>query len=154
MKRFGAFACAAALFGLAAIGPLASPVLAQDDEEGVDLDAVLARMMAGESATQGEELEGLIAKAQKHPLGSEKNPVRVSRPEGQRAYLNHLRCSDGEAPSYRRVGNFGAGIYGNIIDGYQVVCEDSEPAESMVFMDMYHAGHADSEPVPGFTWED
>jgi hypothetical protein len=82
-------------------------------------------------------------------LGSQNNPVRCEMPQGQRAYLSRLRCSDGKPPTYRRTGNFGMGVYGNIIDGYQVRCEGKEPV--MIFMDMYHEGYIEREAVPGFT---
>lgn len=81
-------------------------------------------------------------------LGSQGNPVRCSGPPGERAYLNRLRCSDGKAPKYHRIGSFGKGPYGHILDGYNVKCEEKDPVT--VFMDMYH-DHVEKEPVPGFT---
>ncbi len=112
-------------------------------------DPVLERMLSGQSMTQGAELDAALADASEHPLGSDQNPVRASQPAGQRAYLNRLRCADGSAPSYGRVGNFGIGVYGNIVDGYQVTCAGEEP--KMVVMDMYHPGYVENRPVPGFT---
>lgn len=112
-------------------------------------DPVLSRMLAGQSQTQGAALDAALADASQHPLGSSENPVRAEMPAGQRAYLNRLRCADGSAPSYNRVGNFGVGVYGNIVDGYQVTCAGSEP--KMVVMDMYHQGYVEDRPVPGFT---
>lgn len=112
-------------------------------------DPVLVRMLSGQSQTQGAELDTALADASQHPLGSDRNPVRASRPEGQRAYLDRLRCGDGSAPSNSRVGNFGIGVFGNIVDGYQVTCPGDEP--KMVVMDMYHAGYVENAPVPGFT---
>lgn len=81
-------------------------------------------------------------------LGSEGNPVRCSGPPGERAYLSRLRCSDGKAPKFHRLGSYGAGPYGNILDGYNVKCEEKDAVT--VFMDMYHK-HVEKEPVPGFT---
>jgi hypothetical protein len=81
-------------------------------------------------------------------LGSKENPVRCNLPRGERAYLSRLRCSDGKAPAYHRLGSYGPGPYGNIIDGYSVKCEEKDPVT--VFMDMYH-DHVEKEPVPGFT---
>lgn len=81
-------------------------------------------------------------------LGSQTNPVRCSGPPGERAYLNRLRCSDGKAPAYHRLGSYGKGPYDHILDGYSVKCEEKDPAT--VFMDMYH-DHVEKEPVPGFT---
>lgn len=51
------------------------------------------------------------------PLGSKGNPVRALMPQGQQAYLNRLICPDGKTPSFRRIGNFGVGVYTTIIDG-------------------------------------
>lgn len=111
----------------------------------------LQRMLAGESQVDGAELERRIAAAAAHPLGSQHNPVRAAMPPGQRAYLRRLRCSDGTAPDFDRVGNFGIGVYGNIVDGYRLRCAGAEPAEVTVYMDMYHRGHVEERPVPGFT---
>jgi hypothetical protein len=108
-------------------------------------------MFGGRKAPAGKDLEKLIAEAQAHPLGSKENPVRADMPGGQRAYLNRLRCDDGARPTYNRVGSFGAGVYGRIIDGYEVLCKDSAPEKSMIFMDMYHPGHQEAGAVPGFT---
>lgn len=85
------------------------------------------------------------------PLGSAQNPVRAHMPEGQQAYLRRLRCPDGRAPGFGRMGSFGAGPYGSIIDAYFVSCGGTPPAQSEVYMDMYHAGHVEAAAVPGFT---
>lgn len=114
-------------------------------------DSALERMMRGESAMQGKKLEKAIAKAEQHPLGSRENPVRVTMPVGQRAYLSRQRCSDGKAPEFQRAGNVGPGPYDNIVDLYIVVCKDGEPKRSEVFMDMYHSPHAEQRPLPGFA---
>jgi len=111
----------------------------------------IADMLAGKSATKGKKLDKAIEKAEAHPLGSQENPVRVEMPQGQFAYLSTLRCADGQPPQFNRIGNYGIGVFGNIIDGYDVRCEGSEPAKTTVFMDMYHAGHVETRPVPGFT---
>lgn len=83
------------------------------------------------------------------PLGTKTNPVRCEDPRGERQYLNRLRCSNEKPPQYSRIGSFGVGPYGNIIDGYRVKCEGSD--EATVFMDMYHDGYVEKEAVPGFT---
>lgn len=77
--------------------------------------------------------------------------MRAALPEGQRAYLARLRCADGGAPKSQRVGNFGIGVYGNIVDGYAVDCGDAAPGQVRIFMDMYHPGHVEPRAVPGFT---
>lgn len=118
----------------------ALPAAAQDETD-----------MFGFKVPGGKELAKLIEAAQAHPLGAKENPVRADMPGGQRAYLNRLRCADGKRPTYGRVGSFGAGIYGRIIDGYEVLCEGSTPDKSMIYMDMYHPGHKEPAAVPGFT---
>ena len=82
------------------------------------------------------------------PLGSKGNPVRVHTPNGQRTYLARLICPSGSPPAFRRVGNFGLGVYGTIIDGYDVDCAGTK---SMVYMDMYHPDYIEKRAVPGFT---
>lgn len=133
----------AGLAGLALVA--AAPALAQSESD------MIARMLRGESAMQGKQLEQAIAQAEAHPLGSRENPVRVSRPQGQRAYLARLRCSDGNAPSFNRRGNIGVGVFGNIVDLYDVSCDRAEPAHSEVVMDMYHLGREEDRAVPGFS---
>ncbi|MFM7379084.1 MAG: hypothetical protein ACKO1O_13320 [Erythrobacter sp.] len=123
-------------------GGAALPAAAQDDVE-----------IFGFKVPGGKKLAKLIEKAQAHPLGSKENPVRADMPGGQRAYLNRLRCADGERPAYFRVGNFGIGPYERIIDGYEVTCKDSTPEKVLIFIDMYHPGHNEPVAAPGFTIE-
>ncbi|MFT5330542.1 MAG: hypothetical protein ACI9TB_001060 [Parasphingorhabdus sp.] len=111
----------------------------------------LATMLSGKSMTKGKKLERAIEKASEHPFGSAKNPVRAAMPTGQRAYLSRLRCANGAAPTYFRGGSVGDSPYGNIMDVYNVDCGDAEPGSVEIFMDMYHKGHVESAPVPGFT---
>lgn len=102
----------------------------------------------GMKIPSGKKLEKKIAEAEKHPLGSVKNPIRENMPQGQRAYLDRLRCPGGEKPAATRHGNIGEGVYGSIVDLYIVTCPGAKPVE--VHMDMYHDGPED-RPVPGFT---
>lgn len=111
----------------------------------------LLDMLSGQSAMKGKKLAKAIEKAGAHPLGSQENPVRAAMPEGQRAYLASLRCTDGQPPQFQRIGNFGLGVFGNIVDGYAVRCDGGTPAEAKIFMDMYHRGYVETRPVPGFT---
>ena len=82
------------------------------------------------------------------PLGADTNPVRCDMPRGERAYLQRLRDADGKPPRFHRVGSFGAGPYGNILDGYEVTAGTNT---LMVFMDMYHPGFVETNAIPGFT---
>lgn len=118
-------------------------------KQDAELETAVSRMLAGQSATQGADLDAALAAADQHPLGSEGNPVRASMPVGQRAYLDRLRCGDGSAPAYFRAGNLGPGVFGNIVDSYQVTCPGGQAKQ--VVMDMYHQGYVESRPVPGFT---
>ena len=104
-----------------------------------------------QSGKQKEEEKGKDESAKKvsGALGTKTNPVRCEAPRGERQYLSRLRCSDGKRPEYSRIGSFGVGPYGNILDGYRVKCEGSD--EATVFMDMYHEGYVEKEAVPGFT---
>lgn len=137
----------AALLAAAALSCTAAPAAFARPSDA----KMLERMMAGESALQGKDLERAMRKAEAFPLGGAKNPVRVTMPEGERGYLARLRCADGKPPLYRRDGSTGEGPYGNIMDLYTVTCEGGAPAASEVYMDMYHGGFAEPRPVPGFT---
>lgn len=97
---------------------------------------------------KGKKLRTAIATAQAHPLGSEKNPVRARGPEGERAYLARLRCADGNAPAFERLGSTGFGPYRNILELYTVQCAAAAPLS--VYFDMYHK-HLEPTALPGFT---
>lgn len=130
----------AALLGVA--GCASAPA-----DEGSDLSDLMS-FMGAVSVTDSARIAKTLADK---PLGSAQNPVRADMPAGQHAYLRRLRCADGRAPGFGRMGSFGAGPYGSIIDGYSVSCGGSTPAQSEVYMDMYHAGHVEAAAVPGFT---
>lgn len=102
----------------------------------------------GMAGLEGDELRVAIEQAETHPLGTKENPVRENSPRGEYGYLAKLRCTDGSRPAYHRVGNVGAGIYGNIVDLFEVRCEGQSAVQ--VYMDMYHDG-PEMRPVPGFT---
>ncbi len=96
-------------------------------------------------------LGAALVEAQKHALGTEKNPVRAEMPVGQRAYLDRLRCKNGTPPSYERVGNIGSGAFGSIVDQFDVRCQNSAPLRTIVVMDMYFPGHVEAGAVNGFS---
>ncbi|MFT4954538.1 MAG: hypothetical protein ACI8U3_000909 [Brevundimonas sp.] len=133
----------AAALAFTAAGCAASP--SATDQQMAESFAALI----GGGQVSGAALEERALEASRHPLGSLENPIRVNMPEGQRAYLDSLRCADGTAPAYRRTGSFGPGIYGSIIDGYEVRCAGAEPAT--LIMDMYHPRHVETGTPPGFT---
>jgi hypothetical protein len=101
------------------------------------------------SRVSGEELVSRVATAGTFPLGSRDNPVRVLGPHGQHAFLARLRCPAGDAPAFHRIGSFGAGPYDSIIDGYNVRCAGG--ADAVVYMDMYHPGHDETQAPAGFV---
>lgn len=142
MPRFLKVPAAAVLAGLLVSGCATTSIGGND--------AVLSKMLLGQSQTGGSKLEKAIQEASAHPLGSQKNPVRAAMPPGQRAYLARLKCADLKTPKFHRVGNFGFGVFGNIVDGYEVTCPASTPEKTMVFMDMYHAGYVEDQPIEGF----
>lgn len=131
--------------GLAMIGALivaAVPVSAQDDG-----GRAMMREL-GFGGLEGKKLKKAIEKAEAEPLGSKGNPIRVNMPSGEHAYLGRLRCADGTAPATERAGSVGVGVYGNILDLYNVTCPGQAAVD--VYMDMYHDG-PENRPVPGFT---
>lgn len=111
----------------------------------------LAALLGSGGRVSGEALEARIAKAAEYPLGSRENPVRVNMPDGQRSYLRRLRCANGAPPDFSRSGSAGPGPFGSIVDAYSVTCRGSEPAQSVIFMDMYHPTHDETRAPPGFT---
>lgn len=90
-----------------------------------------------------------LAAIGKHPLGTEKNPVKVQGVEGEYRYLARLRCPENKPPVVERLGSGGMSPYGSIMDIYKAVC-DAPPAFT-IFVDMYHPGHVEPAAVPGFT---
>lgn len=110
-------------------------------------------------------------------LGESKaSAIEVCMPQGQRAYLSRLRCTDGQAPAFERVGSVGPrtplpeqdegeskeayserlralmsseGSDHHIVDLYRVACHRQTHA---IHMDMYHckAPPPDQAP-PGFS---
>lgn len=104
-------------------------------------------MEMGGGLLKGKKLDRAIEEADKSPLGSRENPVRVIMPTGQRAYLSRLRCEAGDAPTFARSGNAGPGPFGGIVDLYAVKCADKDAVE--IYMDMYHESD-ETRIVPGF----
>lgn len=105
----------------------------------------------GGGLLKGKKLDRAIEEADKSPLGSRENPVRVIMPTGQRAYLSRLRCVAGDAPTFARTGSMGAGPFGGIIDLYAVKCVDQDAVD--IYMDMYHESN-ETRIVPGFNGDD
>jgi hypothetical protein len=137
MQQAGGFVMRLAVAALAAL--LALPAAAQQTSGTI----VIESMMEGRKTITPD-----WAAINAEPLGSKGNPVRVHMPRGQHAYLSRLICANGATPQFRRVGNFGLGVYGTIIDGYDVDCAGTK---HLVYMDMYHPDYIEPRAVPGFT---
>ena len=82
------------------------------------------------------------------PLGSRENPIRCAWPAGQRAYLARVRDKEGLEVRSVRLGSFGMGPYGNLLDGYSITTQSGESIE--VYFDMYHFDYTEGKPPPGF----
>ena len=74
---------------------------------------------------------------------TKKNPIKVGGPKGftgpasERLYLRHLRDSKFRALSFKRIGSFGRGPDGHILDGYKLTDEDGNTF--ILYIDMYHS---------------
>lgn len=122
-------------------------VLAEDRPEFIDVVDIFSENGVRRIKPDWDEID-------KHPLRTEGNPVRCEMPEGERAYLNRLVCMDGNHPTYSRIGSFGQGPYGQIMDAYDVAC--TTPVRTVrftIYMDMYHSGYNEVSPTSGFEIE-
>lgn len=76
---------------------------------------------------------------------SREKPIKVGpRSLGSAAqgtYLRTLRDEAGEPVKFKRVGSFGTGPYGNVLDGFEVTT--STGRKVLLYIDMYHE---DSDP--------
>ncbi len=95
-------------------------------------------------------LGAALKEAARHKLGSKDNPVRADMPGGQRAYLSRLRCNNDAPPTWRRVGNLGSGVFGSIVDQFDLRCEGADPPRTIIVMDMYFEGHVEARAIDGF----
>lgn len=92
-----------------------------------------------------------IAAAAAFPLGSVQNPVRVGGPEGERAYLARLRCSNGSAPAIGGRADGGVGAFGSVVNAYSLDCGGAAPGRTSVTLDIYHGEHREERAPPGLT---
>lgn len=127
---------------------IATPAAAQD----LGARTQSPEAMAGEmrrAASPEDEINQLAAAAAAHPLGTAENPIRVGGPEGEHAYLGHLRCPDGSAPRIGGRSEAGIGAYGSVVAAYEVACAGG--SASLVF-DMYHEEHVETRAPAGFSY--
>lgn len=116
------------------------------DSEPTDAELAQVLMLLG----QPQKVDA--SKADKFPLGSKENPVRVGGPEGQRNYLSRLVCDNNEQVSaYDRLGSSDIGPFGGVMDIYEVICDtDKGVVKHEVFLDMYHHDYVETRPAAGF----
>jgi hypothetical protein len=89
---------------------------------------------------------------------TKEKPVKVGGkdanggPQAERDYLDTLRDDDGKPVRYNRIGSFGAGPDGHIIDGYNV--ETSTGKKFLIYIDMYHPENDPvKQPAPAGLWK-
>ena len=134
---------------LAAAALLAAPAPAQKlGARTSSPDQVLGQKAALDPMAEAEQI---AAAAAAHPLGTEKNPLRVGGPEGARAYIARLRCADGSSPQVGRRRSGGVGAYGTLTETYSLDCGGAAPGRVALAFDFYHAEHVENRPAPGFT---
>jgi hypothetical protein len=68
---------------------------------------------------------------------SDKKPIKVGSVPDERVYLSMLLDEAGKPVTFRRLGSFGAGPDGHILDGYEV--QTSTGRTVTLFIDMYHS---------------
>jgi len=73
------------------------------------------------------------------------NPIPVCSPNGQMEYLRSLRCKCGEPFNFERMGSYGPGPDGHVVDGYELVCKTGKN-QITLYMDMYHLGPSSLVP--------
>lgn len=126
---------------------IATPALAQPLGARTQSPEAMAAGMRNQSPQQ--EIDALAAAAAAHPLGTAENPVRVGGPEGEHAYLGHLRCADGSQPAVGARREAGIGAYGSVVGAYEVSCGG---AASRIVFDIYHAEHVETRAPAGFRY--
>jgi hypothetical protein len=125
----------------------AAPAFAQQLGARTQTPETMAAEMRRLSPEQ--EIAELAAAAEAHPLGTAQNPVRVGGPEGEHAYLGHLRCADGSQPRIGGRSEAGVGAYGSRVGAYEVSCG---AAAGRIVFDMYHEEHVETRAPAGFSY--
>lgn len=134
------------IFAAAAL--LAAPAAAQKlGERTASPDQVLGQEAALDPEAEAEQI---AAAASVHPLGSLENPIRVGGPEGARAYIGRLRCTDDSRPVVESRRAAGIGPYGTITERFALTCGDVAPGRTTLFFDFYHEEHVERLAAGGF----
>jgi hypothetical protein len=133
------------LIGTASL--LLQPAMPPIGQRTVPLDQVQPQLDVGAG-----ESDPLILAAAAHPLGSDRNPIRVGGPEGAQAYLARLRCADGASPRILdMVRRDGPGAFGSVVTAYRLDCGAAAPGAPTLILDLYHAEHVETRPAAGFS---
>lgn len=112
------------------------------------------QMMVEMGAAPSErQVARAVERARDQPLGSPRNPVRVSGANGERAYIARLRCAGGARPTVGQRYNSGVGAFGTIVDVWPLDCGQAAPGRFDLVMDMYHDNHDETRAPAGFTLE-
>ncbi len=122
----------------------AAPALAQDSTPRQTIEQMGL-------APSRQDVARAVERARQRPLGTQENPVRVSGPGGEHAYIARLRCGNGQAPRVGQRRNTGVGAFGTIVDVWPLDCGDAAPGRFELVMDMYHDDHVESQAPAGFT---
>lgn len=115
----------------------ASPTPAPSGRLSVGTEGLPPRLAAALVTPFRGVLSPTVAVAQPGERGDQANPILANGPQGQQEYLGRLICPSGGPPDFTRIGSYGAGPDGHIVDGYAVFCPPSGPTYR-VFIDMYH----------------
>ncbi|HST35679.1 MAG TPA: hypothetical protein VLK25_03505 [Allosphingosinicella sp.] len=135
------------LFAPAIAAFIAVPAAAQELGARTQSPESMAAEMRRSSPEQ--EIAEIAAAADAHPFGTVQNPIRVGGPEGEHAYLGHLRCPDGSQPRIGGRSTAGVGAYGSIVGAYEVSCGG---ATARIAFDMYHEEHVETRAPAGFSY--
>ena len=98
-----------------------------------------------------QEVARAVERARNEPLGTSRNPVRVSGVDGEHAYIARLRCGDGSQPRVGDRHNDGVGAFGSIVDVWPLDCGSAAPGRFDLVLDMYHDNHQETRAPAGFS---
>jgi hypothetical protein len=98
-----------------------------------------------------QDVARAVERARNEPLGSSRNPVRVSGAQGEHAYIARLRCGDGSRPQVGDRHNAGVGAFGSIVDVWPLDCGSAAPGRFDLVLDMYHDNYEETRAPAGFS---
>lgn len=102
-------------------------------------------------APSRQDVARAVERARNEPLGSSRNPVRVSGVGGEHAYIARLRCGDGSRPRVGNRYNAGVGVFGSIVDVWPLDCGSATPGRFELVLDMYHDNYEETHAPAGFS---